>query len=102
MQTMSRSGIARLKHGLLVFGCCFYAAFSAAPKLHAVVLDNGVDPANLGKGDWIYILGNAVSAYGGTTASLMAYEKSQGMNYLVIKAGEGDTPFPSAGSPQFT
>jgi hypothetical protein len=102
MRTMSRSGFASLKHGLLVFGFCLCGAFSAAPQLRAVVLDNGIDPANLGKGDWIYILANATSAYGGSTASLMAYEKSQGMNYLIIKAGEGDTAYPSAGAPQFT
>jgi hypothetical protein len=73
-----------------------------------VALDNGVDPANLGKGDWIYSLSQATRQLGGNVASvhdlasLMAYEKSQGMNFIVVKAGEGDGDFPLAAAPQFT
>lgn len=72
-----------------------------APQLKAVVLENGVDPANLGKGDWIYILSTAIGQHGGSAASLMAYEKSQGMDYVIIKTADGANDFPT-GSPQFT
>ena len=71
-------------------------------------LDNGVDPWNLQKGDWVYVLSTATNKLGGNVtsvtnvASLMNYEKSQGMAFIVIKHGEGSTNFPSAGSPQFT
>lgn len=34
--------------------------------------------------------------------SLMAYEASQGMSYIIVKAGNGSTNFPSAGNSQFT
>ena len=60
---------------------------------HAQIRDGGIDPWNLGKGDWIYILGNATAVLGCNVpsvhdlASLMSYEKSQGMSYLIIKAG---------------
>src|SRR5205807_7361941 len=58
--------------------------------------------------DWVYFLSDATNHLGGnvssvtSVATLMSYEKSQGMSYIVIKAGEGSTNFPSAGSPQFT
>ncbi len=73
------------------------AAFNA----QAVILDGGIDPAHLGKGDWIYILSDATGQHGGT-AGLMSYEKSQGMNYLIIKSGESNVYFPNNSSPQFT
>src|SRR5579883_3496983 len=74
-----------------------------ATQVPAVILDNGVDPTHLGKGDWIYILSSATSLYGGSLNSLMAYEKSQGMNFLIVKAGESNVYFPNNGSPpQFT
>src|ERR1051325_4050508 len=67
------------------------------------IRDGGIVPWNLGKGDWIYIMGNAPSQYGGSLASLMAYEKNQGMSYLIIKAGTGDQLYNgTGGSPQFT
>jgi hypothetical protein len=74
----------------------------------AQIRDGGINPANLGKGDWIYILANAVNHLGGNSpavtnlASLMAYEKNQGVQYLIIKAGDGPTKFPSDVAPQFT
>ena len=74
----------------------------------AAIRDGGIDPSNLGKGDWIYILPNAINHLGGNApavtdlASLMSYEKNQGMQYLIIKAGDGSTLYPSAGNPQLT
>lgn len=73
----------------------------AAGNLQAVILDGGIDAAHLGKGDWIYILSDATTQHGGT-AGLMSYEKSQGMNYLIIKSGESNVYFPNNGAPQFT
>ncbi|MEO7677635.1 MAG: hypothetical protein ABIV39_12810 [Verrucomicrobiota bacterium] len=73
-----------------------------------VIRDGGIDPANLGKGDWIYYMSAARAQLGGNVASvssdasLFAFEKSQGIRYVIVKAGTGSTNFPSAGSPQFT
>lgn len=74
----------------------------------AQIRDGGIDPKNLGKGEWIYILGNAVNHLGGVEpavtnlASLMAFQKNQGMQYLIIKAGDGAVKFPTDSNPQFT
>jgi len=76
--------------------------------LNAQIRDGGVDPSNLGKGDWIYILSNAINQLGGSApsvtdlASLMAYEKNLGVQYLIIKAADGSSRFPSDANPQFT
>jgi hypothetical protein len=98
MKTISSFGLLRL------FSACIL--LSLFPQARA--LDFGVDPNNLRKGDWIYFLSDATNKLGGNVlsvtnaASLFAYEKSQGMDYIVIKAGTGSTNFPSAGNPQFT
>lgn len=74
----------------------------------AQIRDGGIDPYNLGKGDWIYILANAVNRLGGNApavtnlSSLMAYEKNLGVKYLIIKAGDGGNRFPNDANPQFT
>src|SRR5690242_1108485 len=52
----------RLRAALGVLGVVFSLA---ASQTKAAVLDNGIDPANLGKGDWIYILSTATSQHGG-------------------------------------
>ncbi len=64
----------------------------------AVIRDGGVDPSNLGKGTWIYILSNAIDKLGvgnissvSNNASLMIYMKNQGLQYVIIKAAQGDT-----------
>jgi hypothetical protein len=75
---------------------------------HGQIRDGGIDPKNLGKGEWIYILANAINHMGGPVpavsnlTSLMVYQKNQGVNYLIIKAGDGAIKFPSDASPQFT
>lgn len=73
-----------------------------AANLRAGLLDYGVDPAHLGKGDWIYILSNATYVYNCSVPALMALEKSQGMNFVIVKAGESNTYFPNNNTPQFT
>ncbi|MBA4150798.1 MAG: immunoglobulin domain-containing protein, partial [Verrucomicrobia bacterium] len=56
-----------------------------------------VDPFNMGKGDWIYFLSMATNQLGGNVpsvtdiASLMNYERLQGMQFVVVKAGDGGT-----------
>ena len=72
------------------------------------IRDGGVDPSNLGKGDWIYFVSNATNKLGGHVPSVtnipsfMAYEKSQGMQFIVVKVGTGSTNFNGSGnSPQF-
>lgn len=74
----------------------------------AQLRDGGIDPWNLGKGDWIYILSDATNRLGGVVpgvtnlASLMVWEKNQGMSYLIVKAATSDTLYPTAANPQFT
>jgi hypothetical protein len=96
------------RSAFFLFGFCVSLQFAAAPNSRAQIRDGGIDPHNLGKGDWIYILANAVNHLGGPVsgvtnlASLMAYEKNQGLQYIIIKAGDGATRFPSDVNPQFT
>ena len=72
------------------------------------IRDGGIDPKNLGKGDWIYILSSAINQMGGNApavtnlTSLMAYQKNQGCQYIIIKAADGHVRFPTEASPQFT
>ncbi len=78
-----------------------------APAL-APMREGGVDPANLGQGDWIYIVSDATNRLGGRVPSvtnlpsLMAYEKNQGRRYLIVKAATSDALYPSPAQPQFT
>ncbi|HVM47015.1 MAG TPA: immunoglobulin domain-containing protein [Candidatus Acidoferrum sp.] len=94
----------------------------AIPRLAAVLLactmilparatlrDGGIDPSDLGKGDWIYQMDQAVAQCNGNAPSvtdvpsLMIYLKNQGVRYIIVKAGTGTQLFSSSGfSPQFT
>lgn len=80
---------------------------SATHQANAVVLDFGVDSENLGKGDWIYFVSSATNKLGGNVPSviniptLMSYYQSKGFKFIVVKAGEGSTNFPTGGT-QFT
>ena len=88
--------------------CSLFLMTMSVSQNALAVLDNGVDPNNLGKGDWIYFMSQATNKLGGhvTTVvdipTLMTYEKNQGMNYIIVKAGEGSTNFPTTGAAQFT
>src|SRR5215475_11800592 len=71
--------------------------------------DGGIDPANLGKGDWIYCVSDATNKLGGhisgvtNETSLMQFYRSQGIRYLVVKAATGDQLFNGClKTPQFT
>jgi len=75
----------------------------------AVLRDGGIDPANLGKGDWIYFMSAATNRLGGNIASvtnensLMVFFKTQGICYIIIKAATSDLLFNgSYSTPQFT
>lgn len=49
-----------------------------------------VDPTNMGKGDWIYVVSQAQTAVGAANLQgLIDYQVSKGMKYLIVKAGHG-------------
>src|SRR5579883_1995291 len=53
-------------------------------------LDNGVEPDNLGKGDWIWVVPNAEANVGATSVQgLINYEKSLGVRFLIVKGADG-------------
>src|SRR5262245_15821370 len=74
-----------------------------------VIRDGGIDPSNLGKGDWIYAMADATNKLGGhvpsvtNETSLMLYYKSVGIRYMIVKAATSDRLFNGCyGFPQFT
>lgn len=78
-------------------------------RVAAAIRDGGIDPANLGKGDWIYSMTDATNKLGGHVASvtnetsLMLFYRSQGVRYIIIKAATSDQLFNGCYSfPQFT
>lgn len=83
-------------------------AFTLIQTAQGVIRDGGIDPANMGKGDWIYILPNAINHMGGNVPSvtdlksMMIFLKNQGLRYIIIKAATGPDLYPSNGNPQFT
>jgi hypothetical protein len=55
-------------------------------------LDNGIDPANLGKGDWIWEMPATVSHLdlaAGDVQGVIDYEKNLGMQWITVKCGDG-------------
>jgi hypothetical protein len=73
------------------------------------IRDGGIDPWNLGKGDWIYYMSMATNKLGRNVSSvtnensLMLFYKSVGVRYIIIKAATSDTLFNGSYSfPQFT
>src|SRR5262245_36383071 len=76
---------------------------------YAQIRDGGIDPWNLGKGDWIYFMSAATNKLGGNVASvtnensLMLFYKSQGIRYFIVKTATSDQLFNgSYAFPQFT
>ena len=68
-----------------------------------LTLDNGVDAANLGKGDWIWQMSSCLSSLGvADVQGVIDYEKAKGMQWITVKCGDGGSLYPSAGAPQFT
>jgi hypothetical protein len=69
---------------------------SRAPVIDALeprlllALVNGVDPYNLGKGDWVWQIASARSNTGSSTnLALFQYLKNKGMKWVTVKAGDG-------------
>ncbi|MBI5383222.1 MAG: fibronectin type III domain-containing protein [Verrucomicrobia bacterium] len=102
----SRHGRSR-KFGVTSSLLGFFLGLAAAP-LPAQIRDGGIDPWNLGKGEWVYILRDATNHLGGRVPavtnlpSLMIFLKNQGLTHLIIKAGSGHWLYPSGANPQFT
>src|SRR5206468_8909000 len=78
-------------------------------SLNGQIRDGGIDPWNLGKGDWIYFMSGATNKLGGNVQSvinentLMLWYKSQGIRYVIVKAATSDQLFKgSYTTPQFT
>src|SRR5512136_1250233 len=89
--------------GVLLVACQLIHSAGAA------IRDGGIDPANLGKGEWIYQLHHAVAQCNGNVPSvtnvqsLMIYLKNEGVRYIIVKAATGDSLFGVPGyNPQFT
>src|SRR5882757_8615722 len=60
----------------------------------ALALDNGVDPYNLGKGDWVWIVSSSQTAVGATNLQgLIDYEQNKGMQWITVKCGDGGSIF---------
>src|SRR5213075_2480787 len=78
------------------------------PSASAVIFDGAVDPANLGKGDHIFVLANETNQLEGTVSSvtnlqsLVNYEASLGVKWIAVKASSGSAKYPSDSNPQFT
>jgi hypothetical protein len=86
-----------------------------APGARAEIFDGGVNSANLGKGEWIYVLGDATNHLADSQTgpccvlcvtdvpSMIAYFKTNlALQYIAVKAGHGASVYPSRASPQFT
>ena len=59
-------------------------------RLSAQVLDNNVDPNNLGQGDWIWEMPACETALGvSTPQAVIDYEANRGMQWVTVKAGDG-------------
>ncbi len=57
------------------------------------LLDNGVDPYHLGKGDWLWELDQCEANIGapGNLQALIDFEKNKGMQFLIVKACDCDS-----------
>ncbi len=83
------------------------ATLGMALAARARVLDGGIDPANLGKGEWLWQLSNCTNKMKGQVPSvvniptMMDFLKGKGMQFIIVKAGTGSTNFPSASNKQF-
>lgn len=86
---------ARARRAARVIAFLSLAIFFSAATAPAVIRDGGIDPANLGKGSWIYAIKDATNKLSGHVSSvtnensLMLFYKSAGIRYLLVKAGTG-------------
>src|SRR5208282_3845069 len=104
MPHSSSVSLGRLRRVIFFLGLQL-AAFGA----HAVIRDGGIDPANLSKGEWLYYMSSVTNHLGGFVSavtnenSLMLYFKSEGIRWMIVKAGTADQLFNGDYStPQFT
>ncbi len=70
-----------------------------------VLLYNNVDPANLGKGDWIWQMSTTESHLGlaaGDVQGVINYETNLHVQWITVKSCDGGHLYPSSSSPQFT
>jgi hypothetical protein len=67
------------------------ALLLAASLPASALLDNGVDPAHLGKGDWIWEM-NLMEANNGLSSvqAVVDFEKAKGMQFLIVKCCDGE------------
>ena len=75
---------ATLITSVVAAACLFWCLAMAA-------LDNGVDAANLGKGNWLWVLSDCESNIGapGNLQALIDFERARGMRWLVVKSSDG-------------
>jgi len=72
------------------FLICLSAILLTASQGICANLDNGVDPFNLGKGDWIWQVPQTQTAMGVTNIQgMIDYEKNRGMQWITVKCGDG-------------
>src|SRR6185369_3579364 len=89
---------------LTSLAACFFLLSSALAQIH----DGGIDPKNLGKGEWIYIVPDARAHMNGNVpavnddATMMIFLKNQGVRYIVVKASTGTSLYAPYGTVQFT
>ncbi len=70
--------------------CCVLAFFVFGAERASATLTNGVDPNNLGQGDWIWEISSCESALGvSTPQAVIDYEATNGMQWVCVKAGDG-------------
>ncbi len=75
-------------NGAIIFCLLILSSSRAA----ATILANGVDPANLGQGDWIWEVPSCETALGvSTPQQVIDYEASNGMQWVCVKAGDGES-----------
>lgn len=92
---------------LIAVLCSVLATMFAPSPASATVMDNGVDPENLGTGQWIYFMEQATNRLGGNVEgvtdipSLMRFYKKSGVDFIIVKSGTGAQVFPENNS-QFT
>src|SRR5437870_8666767 len=99
--------LIRLRH--TAFTVALFTACGCLTPANAQIRDGGIDPSNLGKGDWIFSIVDATNHLSGHVSSvtnetsLMLYYKSQGIRYIIVKAATSDQLFHGCYSfPQFT
>ncbi|MGH7951125.1 MAG: LamG domain-containing protein [Limisphaerales bacterium] len=69
---------------------CLLAVLIFNAARAAGTLANGVDPNNLGQGDWIWEMPSAEDALGvSTPQAVIDYEAGKGMQWVCVKAGDG-------------